>query len=502
MDKTSQPPSSPAAQAAAHHAEGIRLASAGQLAEAVQHFQRAVQFEPQNPVWHFNAGLAGHQLNHLAAAIESYQKAVGLKPDFFEAWDNLGAAYKAAGQLDAAVTAGQKATMLRPQAPGACLNLGNALKALGDLPGAEAAYRRALALEPANPKPQLNLANTLREAGRLPEAIDLLRQVVGKNPRLAEAHRDLAFALLISGALAEGWAENEWRWETEEMRKKRRTFDQPSWRGENFSGRTLFVYTEQGFGDAIQFVRFIRLAAERGGHVILECQPALKRLLEQVSGVSRIVVRDEPLPPFDYQVPLLSLPNVLGITLESIPNPVPYLKPSGTGIGELPPANDSAFRIGLVWAGNPAHQNDHGRSLPFRELEPLLGLTGISLYSLQIGKRVEDLRHSDSAGRIFDLSPRLTDFSATAALIDQLDLIISVDTAVAHLAGALAKPVWLLLPYAPDWRWLLGRADSPWYPTMRLFRQPSPGQWAGVIRAVVDQLAERLPSAPPPTQKT
>lgn len=468
----------------------MRLAAAGLLAEAAGQFEAALRLHPGNPVWYYNAALAWHHLNRLPDALGAYRRALELAPDFFDAWNNYSAALKTVGDIPGAVAAAQTAVRLRPDSAGPHLNLGNAIKAEGDLDRAAAAYRRALELNPADPRTQLNLANTLRDAGRLTEALAMLRLTVARHPQMPEAHRDLAFALLLSGDLLSGWVENEWRWQTEEMAPKRRLFQQPRWNGEELAGRTLFVYTEQGFGDAFQFVRYLGLAAARGGSVVLECQPALTGILASAPGVSQIVERGRPLPPFDAQIPLLSLPLALGTTLATIPNATPYLRPPAAAALPLPRVIGSRLGVGLVWAGNPGHKNDRQRSLPAPELKPLLEVPGVVFYSLQTGERAADWSRFAPSERLIDLSPRLTDFTATAAAIAQLELVICVDTAVAHLAGALGKPVWLLLPYAPDWRWLLGRKDSPWYPTMRLIRQTKPCDWTSVMQTARSLLTE------------
>lgn len=471
-----------------HHQEGLRIASTGNLTEALKHFQIATELRPDKPVWHFNLALAFQHLKQLPSAIASYRIAVQLNPDFFDAWNNLAAALKSSGDASGAVLAAQQAVALSPDASGAHLNLGNGLKAAGDWSGAEASYRRALVLDPNNPRIRLNLGNTLRELGRMPEAIALLRQAVDRSPNFPEAHRDLAFAMMLSGDLRPGWIENEWRWQTEEMVKKRRVFDAPMWNGEDLPSRRILIHTEQGFGDAIQFVRYVPLVAKRGAKVILECQAPLARLFESLDGVGELVVRGAPLPPFDCHLPLLSLPRIFSTTLENIPCDIPYLKASPSIAKELPPASKVGFKVGLVWAGNPEHLNDQNRSISLRVLRPLFDSSSISFYSLQLGALAAQLKQDAALARVTDLSPFLRDFATTAAAIDGMDLVISVDTSVAHLAGALGKPVWLLLPYAPDWRWMLGRDDSPWYPTMRLFRQDKLGDWTGIIGKVSAEL--------------
>ncbi len=467
----------------------MKLIAAGRVAEAAHHFAAAARLEPDHSVWHYNCALAFQQLGRLTEAIGSYRRAAGLAPQFFDAWNNLSAAAKSAGDFETAEETGRRAVALNPRAASARLNLGNALKARGDLTAAEAAYRQALGLEPGNPRMQVNLANTLREAGRVGEAIELLRQVLERHPQFAEAHRDLAFALFISGDLPAGWVENEWRWETGGMQTKRRAFDQPPWNGEELAGRRLLVHTEQGFGDALQFIRFVPVLAGRGARVIVECQPALHRLFRSLAGVTELVVRGEPLPGFDFHVPLLSVPRVLRIGLKTIPNRVPYLTARPEPSFDGPPGVASRPKVGVVWAGNPAHLNDRGRSIPFEVWAPLFELDHITFVSLQVGERARDLKNPSLGGRVWDCGARLIDFASTASAIAGLDLVIGVDTAVVHLAGALGQPVWILLPYAPDWRWLLDRDDSPWYPTMRLFRQAQPGDWTRVMEEVRTRLA-------------
>lgn len=479
--------------AANHHDNALRLASAGRLEEALEEFQQAIVLEPGNSVIHFNFGFACHQLGRLVDATQAYARAVELSPEFFDAWLNLAAALKTAHEPQAAVVAAQTAVSLRPNSPAAQLNLGNALKARGDISGAQAAYKQATVLEPQNPRHWLNLANLLRDCGNLGDALPLFQKAVAIAPNFAEAHRDLAFALFITGDLQAGWEENEWRWTTDEMSRKRRSFERPRWEGESIQGKTLLIYTEQGSGDAIQFARYATLAADWGARVVLECPAELARLLGTVRGVVKVIARGEPLPAFDYHAALLSLPRIFRTSLATVPREVPY-------VAVLPQARLAAAsvlggrpsnkrRIGLVWAGNPAHVNDRNRSLPAEALVPLLLQEGMEFYSLQMGSCALDWDRLRGPGKSsLNLTQNVHDFADTAGVIDQLDLVISVDTSVAHLAGALGRPVWLFLPYAPDWRWLLQREDSPWYPTMRLFRQHRPGDWHSVVQMAITRL--------------
>ena len=429
----------------------------------------------------------------LGEAIACYRQALHAKPDFGPAWGNLGVALRTSRQTEAAIASLRRALLLQPAAPDLLNNLGLALRTGQQHAEAITCFTRALGHAPGDAEIRLNLGNTFREAGRPAEAADALREAIRLRPDFAEAHWDLAFALLLQGDFPSGFEEYEWRWRRPDNQPRQLTA--PLWRGENPAGRRLLVYAEQGAGDAIQFVRFVRNLAERGARVVLECPTALAALFATVEGAEAVVCRGAALPECDWQVPLLSLAHRLGVTLGSIPNTVPYLRPprerrlglsnSGKPGGRL--------KVGIVWQGNPQHENDRQRSLPFGLLESVLSLPGVAFYSLQVPAAPEGARPSAGGESLIDLSGLIHDFADTAALVSQLDLVISVDTSVAHLAGALGRPVWLLLPFAPDWRWLLGRNDSPWYPTARLFRQPAAGDWRSVLQEVREALLAGRP---------
>jgi hypothetical protein len=326
--------------------------------------------------------------------------------------------------------------------------------------------------------------------GELDEALSVCQRAIQLRPDHAGAHWNKSLVLLLKGDFAQGWAEYEWRWQSKDFRSPRRDFPQPQWRGEDPSGRTILLHAEQGFGDTIQFIRYAPLLAGRGARVIVECQPELQRLLGGVEGIQHLTARGEPLPPFDLHTPLLSLPLAWGTRVKTIPGNVPYIKPDpalvGAWRGRL--AGDSALKVGLVWAGSPIRKDDRYRSLPLSSLAPLAGVKGVSFYSLQKGKATEQAQNPPPGMNLIDMTEEIKDFADTAALISHLDLVITVDTAVAHLAGAMAKRVWTMLEFVPAWRWLLNREDSPWYPTMRLFRQPAIRDWATVIRRVAGEL--------------
>ena len=417
-------------------------------------------------------------------SIAAYRKAIALKPDYAEAYCDLGAVLGSKGHLEEAIAAYRQATALKPDFPEAYDNLGNALIKIGHLDEAISVFQRAVALKPDYAEAHCNLGVGLREVGLLDQAIVAFRQAIALKSDLAEAHRNLALALLAQGEWLEGWEANEWRWKCKDFTSPNRNFAQPQWSGQPLKGRTLLLHAEQGFGDVIQLVRYLPLVARHGGNIILECHPELKRLLQPNVAGCRVVEKGQLLPDFDLYLPLMSLPRIFRTTLENIPGNVPYLHADAhtaqfwkSRIAGYPPT----LNVGLAWAGRPSHLNDRNRSIALASLGPLAQVPGIRVVSLQKGEAAAYARKVPTGMELIDWSEELNDFADTAALIANLDLVIAVDTAVVHLAGAMGKPVWVLLPYVPDWRWLLERKDSPWYPTMRLFRQKSLGDWADVI---------------------
>ena len=313
------------------------------------------------------------------------------------------------------------------------------------------------------------------------------------------AHWNLSLALLLSGDFAGGWEEYEWRWKMKN--NDGRNYSCPLWQGEDIVGRTINLHVEQGFGDTIQFIRYAPMVMQRGAKVIVECQPQLVRLLASVEGLAHITDRTASSIYFDMHAPLLSLPRIFSTTLKTIPCHVPYLSADRVLVAKwrqkiepLP----GRFRVGLVWAGNPTHGNDRNRSCALVDFALLAKIPNVIFYSLRKDEGAEQCENPPHEINLVDLTRDIADFADTAALMDNLDLIISVDTAVAHLAGALGRPVWTLLPFVPDWRWLLDRRDNPWYPTMRLFRQSKPGNWRGVMADVANALREYVVNSEQP----
>ncbi len=380
--------------------------------------------------------------------------------------------------LEAALALGKEVPLLHEA-------LGIARQMEGDLKGAAAGYREALRLDPSLVKARYNLATACKELGRFEEALQEFREVVRRAPEHGDAHWNLAVLLLICGDLAAGWREFPWRFKKSSDPPVRRFQEYPAWDGAPFAGRTLLLWAEQGAGDTLQFLRYAPLAAGRGGRVLVEVQSAsLVEVARGAAGVAGVFARGEQLPPFDLQASLMDLPGIFGTELSSIPNRVPYLQADPARLERCRHLvrEDGTLKVGLVWRGNPAHHNDRNRSLPASALAPFVPLPGVSFYALQVGGDV------DPGLPLTDLAKEIRDYADTAALVSRLDLVISVDTSVAHLAGALGVPVWLLVPFVPDWRWMSGREDSPWYPTMRLFRQAEEGAWEGVLHRVRDSL--------------
>jgi len=355
---------------------------------------------------------------------------------------------------------------------------------------AAASLHEAIAINPAPAPYHAALGNALRELGRLDEAIASYRKAITLTPELIDAHYNLSTTLLLRGELQAGWTEFEWRWKTEYLIMAQRSFTQPQWAGEPARGRTLLIHAEQGLGDSLQFCRYATLAARRGLRVILEVQAPLVRLLRNLPGVERVMARGEALPDFDLHCPMMSLPLACATTIETIPQSAAYLRADPAQVeawrkrlDAMPPLGP---RIGLVWAGSATLTIDLRRSINPEKLAPLVRLPGLHFVSLQ---KIGPAAPADF--RLTDFMADMNDFADTAALIANLDLVISVDTAVAHLAAALGKPVWMLDRFDHCWRWLTGRRDSPWYPTLRLYRQPRRGDWDSVLAEVVRDLKAR-----------
>ncbi|CAH2602747.1 Tetratricopeptide repeat protein [Rhodovastum atsumiense] len=462
----------------------------GRLAEAEAACRAALRLAPDNGAIHARLGDVLRIMGRCGEAAPAYQAALRLCPGDGETWSNLGVALATAGRPGEAVAAFETAVRLRPDLGEVHANLSLALAELGRAPEAVAAGAVAVRLRPEVAGFHLNLGVSLSMLRRLDEAIAAYRTALRLDPDCADAHYNLATALLAQGQMEAGLREFEWRWRMPQMRNACRRFPQPRWQGEAAPGRTLLVHAEQGYGDTLQFCRYGTLAAERGLRVVMQVQRPLLRLMRSLPGVDLLVANDEVPPAFDLECPMMSLPLAVGTTLETIPDRTPYLQADPAELAawqaRLHALAPEGRRVGVVWAGNPrahlaaAAAVDRRRSMPMTMLAPLLEVPGVRFFSLQMPPVPE--------APLIDLMGEVRDFADTAALIGALDLVITVDTAVVHLAGALGRPVWLLDRFDACWRWLIDRRDSPWYPTLRLYRQSQPGEWGSVMEAVARDL--------------
>ena len=508
----------------AHYNLGNAYASVGRHEDAADAFEKSLRLQPNDASSHNNLGNALHALGRHTEAIASFQRALELRPGHAGALNNMGMSLNALDRADEAIPRFQAALAAEPRFVAAHFNLANTLDATGRHAEAVASFQAALALQPNLPPTIFGLGNALAALGRHAQALPYLERAVGLDPQfalawlslgtahqalgahaaavrafdqalrlrpdLASAHMNRALAWLALRDFARGLPEYEWRLQTTAQPVIQTL---PRWHGEPIEQRTLLVHAEQGFGDTLQFVRLVPLAAQRAARVVLEVQPQLLPLLAPAAQAWRVtlIAQGTPRPAADLQCPLLSLPLALGTTYDTIPDRTPYLS--------APPAYGRKWRgslgghakrkIGIAWSGRI--QQNETRSMPLAALAPLFALEGIDWIVLQPELSAEEHAALDAhphAASIHRFDKRIGDFADTAAIIERLDAVVSIDTSIAHLAGALKKPLWLMLPFAADWRWFVGEARSPWYPGATLLRQPQPGAWGDVVEAVANEL--------------
>lgn len=465
---------------------GNLLLDRNQTKQAAWHLEAAVNLRPHHAPAQFALGLALERLGDLARAEHLYRGVINLDERASQAMINLGVVLQKQDRLDEALALYLRAREMNHPAV-LHSNLGALYRSQHKFTEARAAYGVALGRDPNNASFLYNYGNLLKETGDLDGAIAAYRRALAIDPTAAGVHWNLSLALLAAGRLAEGFLEYEWRWQYEGFPSKRRNFKQPMWDGRPCPGRTLLIHTEQGIGDVLQFMRFLPMIAERAGgaRIVFECHKPLMRLFEGLTGIDRMVERlgPEPLPDFDLHLPQMSAVHVLGLaTLDDLPRRVPCIPAPNDSAFPLPEAQSDRLNVGLVWAGNPQFSGDRTRSTRLETVLPLLNVPGCRIFSLQKGEAEKQL--ADAPPELIRLNERIEDFRDTAVAMQRLDLIVTTCTSVAHLAGALGRPVWVMLSHAPDWRWLLGRADSPWYPSARLFRQSAPDDWTGLIARV------------------
>ena len=475
----------------AFYNRGNALKDLGRFEEAVASYDKVLCLDPCHALALNNRGNALQVLRRHDLALGSYHMAVALKPDYVEAFNNRGVVHHELQRFDEALADYDQTLALMPDCVAALYNRANTLQAQERFEAALSGYDRALALQPDYAEAWYNRGNALKELGRIDEALGSYGRAQALKPDYVEAHWNEAYLRLLLGDFERGLARSEWRWRSPALGLRPRSFAQPLWRGrEPLAGKTILLYGDEGLGDAIFYSRYIGMLAARGAQVVLEVDAPLHALLSGVAGVSRCISPGDAAPEFDLHCPMSSLPLAFATRAATIPATVPYL-PAAFAQHPARLAEKDRPRIGLAWSGNPRHRNDRRRSIPLSVLAPLLDRPA-TFVSLQKEVRAGDAATLRGTGRILDLGAGLTDMADAAALIGELDLVIAADTSIAHLAGALGVPVWILLPFIPDWRWQLGRDDSPWYPTARLFRQDDQRDWHQVVRRVDKALGDFL----------
>ncbi|NQU60140.1 MAG: glycosyltransferase family protein [Rhodospirillales bacterium] len=459
---------------------GFMAFEQGNSEKAVYLISRSIAVNPENPAYHVNMGIIQKKLQRLPEALECFQNAMALRPEDPSNPCHVAETLRLQEKYPEAEVFYRQAIEIKPDFFSAIHNLGVVLEEQGRTEEAEASYRRVLEGGGEAAPVLYNLGNVLKDQHRADEAIAAYKRAVELQPDFAEARVHMAFARFLKGDYAAGWDDYEWRWKIPAFTSPPRAFDQPAWDGTPLEGRKILLHAEQGFGDTLQFARYARVVSGMGGKVILECQPALKRLMETLSETEEVVANGDALPAFDCHAPLLSVPGLMGATLETIPADVPYLA-AEKELADKWAGRFSSFKgikIGIAWQGTAEKRGTQSRACPLSQFQPLFDNPDIELFSLQKEIPSEDRPLPDG---VADLSPELNDFADTAAIMSSLDLIISIDTAIAHLAGALGLPTGLLLSTGGDWRWLMERLDSPWYPTIKIFRQPREGDWGGIF---------------------
>ena len=472
------------------HLLGVVAAQSGRHEFAEATIGRAIAINSNIAEFHNSLGNVLKAQGKIEPALESYRRALGLKNDYADAQRNLSTMLQHKAMDDPAIAPFRESVRLKPDSPQGNYNLGALLAQNGYTEQAIEAYQQAVRLKDDFAEAHNNLALALTEVGQFDRAIEHYLHAIRIKPDWPDPHTSMAMLLLLKGDFRRAWPEYEWRWSVKNAPLPTHNFSQPRWKGEPLNGKIILLFAEQGFGDTIQFIRYAPMVAARGGRVLLVCLPHLIRLFKDFPGVDEVLAPGV-LPGFHVQCPLLSLPHIFDTTSETIPTATRYLFPDPvlaeqwkTRIGPT----DGRRKIGLAWAGRATHTHDRQRTISLAQLAPLARHPAVTFYNLQKPEPHQPAIQSPAGMELIDLSSHFDDFAETAALISHLDLVITVDTAIAHLAGAMGKRVWVLLPFVPDWRWMLNRETSPWYPSMRLFRQKYPGDWAGVIERVAREL--------------
>ena len=473
----------------AYYHLGFAMCKLEQFAAGLECFDKVLALNPGHVQAVCDRASALIELGQLVEAVAGYDHAIRLRADYAEAYSYRGNALLALRRTDEAIASFDRSIAIQPSA-GAYLNRGNAYQALGAYQTAIDSYDAATALRNDYAMAYSNRGVSLKHLHRLDEAIASSNKAIAAAPNYADAHWNRGLTYLLQGDLEQGFLGYQWRWETDKFKKIRRAFAPPLWLGSpSIRGKKLLIHGEQGFGDTIQFARYAKLVEQAGGHVVYEVEPLLFSLFQSLPGVGTLLRQGDPLPDFDYYCPVMSLPLALHTDMASIPSPRRYLKADEAKRARWAQVLGSKTvpRVGLVWSGSPTHDDDLNRSIALRALVTSLP-GGFAYFSLQKDVRTADMAALAASQHIRHFGEQIVDFADTAALCELMDLVISVDTSVAHLSGALGVPTWVLLPHLPDWRWLLERTDSPWYPSVRLYRQTKARHWDDVLQSVANDL--------------
>jgi tetratricopeptide (TPR) repeat protein len=464
-------------------------ADEGRTEEGLNWARRAEAADERAASPHYIMGRLWQDTGRLPEAEAAYRNAIRLQADHARAHNNLGCVLHMQGRLEEALAAYRRALELDPRLPQANQNYAAIARDAGALERAVAEFERHTATHPEDAMAFNDLGNAYRELGRNELALAAYERAVALAPDLAQAHFSRSFVLLLLGRYREGWRDYEWRWRIPAFNEPARRFSAPMWKGGAIERGTLLLHAEQGLGDTLQFMRYVPRCTARCASVVLECQPELHGLLQGTAGPQRVLARGAPLPEFVAHAPLMSLPAIFGTTLEDMPWSGPYIRANPEKVSAWGDRLEgSGFRVGLVWAGRPQQWDDRKRTISLDLFAPLSRAAGAVFYSLQVGEAAAQAANPPAGLRLVDMAPRIVDFADTAAIVANLDLVITIDTSVAHLAGAMGVPVWVLIASAPDWRYHLGRSDNPWYPSMRLFRQDRNGDWSAPIARVAAAL--------------
>lgn len=480
------------------HRSGVSACQNGDFKTALEFVLKAIEINSNVPKYYNTFGVILAQAGSEQAAVKAYRKAIELNNDYGEAYNNLGNCLQKQNKYAESIEYYDKAINLNPEYAEAYNNLAAAHYKLGNFKTAIENCRKAIKLKDNYAEAYNTLAAALQAEKRFDEAIECYNKTVEYAPDYAEARYSRGMLYLCHGEFAKGWDDYQWRLKTDKTKVTLR-YDKPWWQGENFKGKTILVQAEQGFGDSIQFVRYLPMVKERGGTVILAEKPELIGLFRNLEGIDEIVDTAKVIEgnvKYDLYITLLSLPKIFDTKIDNIPAQIPYLSAEASKILFWhDKIKTETFKIGIVWAGNPIHGNDRNRSCALKDFIQLAKIKNVTLFSLQKGPGIEQMKSWPGDMELIDLGQEFEDFTDTAAAIENMDLTISVDTSVIHLAGAMGKTAWALIPCEPDWRWMLNRQDTPWYPTIRLFRQKQYGSWEELFHRVADRVENLITNA-------